>query len=572
MSMIKDFKVGTRIYISVGILIAGIICVGIFSVISMKSIGVEMNDISQKNIPLTSKVTSITERQLEQSVLFERMIRFGEVMSASAYATEKFEHSEKEFEKLSHQVDVQLKNADEFVSAAIKTANSEEIREEFKGVAESFKKIEEHHSDFSKHALLAVNELRQGRLAEAREVEEKIGAEENKLKNELEGLLKQIEKFTNKAVAAADEHESTANIAISIVSVVAIVIGCISGFLLMRSITRPVVSIVEALTRLTEEGDLTQHLPDFGNDELGQTAKYFNSFVVKLNNVLTEIQVGANNIGVASEQTSETAQSLSSTASEQAASVEETSASLEQMGASIQQNAENAKTTDNIATSASSQANEGGTAVKETVAAMSEIASKIGLIEDIAYKTNLLALNAAIEAARAGEHGKGFAVVADEVRKLAERSQSSAQEISELAANSVKVAQRAGGLIDEIVPNIQQTADLVQEISAASDEQASGVDQVNVAVEQLSKAAQHGASASEELAATAEEMAGQVEELRMTIGFFKLRTDQISDSVHTRHKNATNNTVKQTASHNSVNTPSSYVEDTVDEQDFERFA
>src|SRR5471032_3519851 len=141
------------------------------------------------------------------------------------------------------------------------------------------------------------------------------------------------------------------------------------------------------------------------------------------------------------------------------------------MTASIAQNTENAKVTDGIATQAAVDAARGAEVVKATAAAMKQIASKISIIDDIAYQTNLLALNAAIEAARAHEHGKGFAVVAAEVRKLAERSQVAAQEIEQVASSSVQLAERAGRLLDEIVPNIRRTSNLVQEITAASEEQ-----------------------------------------------------------------------------------------------------
>jgi methyl-accepting chemotaxis protein len=175
-----------------------------------------------------------------------------------------------------------------------------------------------------------------------------------------------------------------------------------------------------------------------------------------------------------------------------------------------------------MATKASSEATEGGEAVKATVAAMKQIAQKIVIIDDIAYQTNLLALNAAIEAARAGEHGKGFAVVAAEVRKLAERSQVAAQEIGAVASSSVELAETAGHLLDQMVPNIKKTSDLVQEITAASEEQSSGVSQINSAVSQLSQTTQQNASSSEELAATAEEMSSQAEQLQQAMSFFRL--------------------------------------------------
>ena len=303
----------------------------------------------------------------------------------------------------------------------------------------------------------------------------------------------------------------------------AAVVMTIFATMLSLGITRPLGAMQHAATELRDgDGDLTRRLPDFGHNELGDTATAFNGFLEKMHSVLLEVRTAVENMSSASNEISASAQTLSQGSSEQAASVEETSASMEQMSASINQNAENSRATTEIATKSAREAKDGGQAVAETVTAMGQIADKIGIIEDIAYKTNLLALNAAIEAARAGEHGKGFAVVADEVRKLAERSQSSAQEISGLADESVTIAERAGGLLEVMVPNIQKTSALVEEITAASEEQQSGVEQVNNAISQLETVAQTNASASEELAATSEELSAQSAQLKQTVGFFKL--------------------------------------------------
>jgi len=191
------------------------------------------------------------------------------------------------------------------------------------------------------------------------------------------------------------------------------------------------------------------------------------------------------------------------------------------MSASITQNSDNSRMMEQVASKGAREAEESGKAVKQTVDAMKSITEKINIIDEIAYQTNLLALNAAIEAARAGEHGRGFAVVATEVRKLAERSQTAAKEISGLASDSVKVAEHSGKLLDELVPSIQKTADLVKEVSAASREQSAGVNQINKAMSQVDQVTQRNASSAEELSSTAEEMASQSEALAQLVGFFK---------------------------------------------------
>jgi methyl-accepting chemotaxis protein len=253
-----------------------------------------------------------------------------------------------------------------------------------------------------------------------------------------------------------------------------------------------------------------------------------NDMVIKLAGIIRDVNRSADALASASEEVNATAQSLAQGASEQAASVEETSASMEEMSASIAQNNDNARVTDGMAQKSATDAVSGGRAVSETVDAMQKIAERISVIDDIAYQTNLLALNAAIEAGRAGEHGRGFAVVASEVRKLAERSQVASQEIGELATSSVKRAELAGKLLEDMLPSIRKTADLVQEIAAASSEQTTGVTQINTAIGQVSQTMQHTAAASEELSSTAEEMSAQAIGLQEAMTFFKLTSDGYS--------------------------------------------
>ncbi len=314
-----------------------------------------------------------------------------------------------------------------------------------------------------------------------------------------------------------------------IISALSILVVLLASILIARSIVKPVVTIKDGIDLLAS-GDLALTGLDYAysrkivarSDELGVMGRSLDRMVVKLTETATGIHAASSQVANGSQDLSSTAQSLSQGANEQAASVEEISASTEELASTVKQTADNTAQADALARRVAVNADASGGAVARTVETMRKIAEKIGIIEEIARQTNLLALNAAIEAARAGEAGKGFAVVASEVRKLAENSQRAAGEIVELSKNSVVVAAEAGRSLDELVPDIKKTADLIQEIAAASGEQSNGTDQISKGIQQMDQVVQRNAASSEELASTAEELAAQAELLVELVGFFKL--------------------------------------------------
>jgi methyl-accepting chemotaxis protein len=309
------------------------------------------------------------------------------------------------------------------------------------------------------------------------------------------------------------------------------------AFLAARAIARPLAGTVHLLRDIAEgEGDLTRRLEVRTDDEIGELARCFNTFVDKLSSIIGNVRSTATKVTGASDQLSGAASHLASGSQEQAASLEETAASLEEITATVKQNAANAREASQLAGTSRDAAARGGQVVSAAVASMQEItkasrriADIITVIDEIAFQTNLLALNAAVEAARAGEQGRGFAVVAAEVRNLAQRSAGAAREIKTLIHDSVakvdegsQLVDRSGKTLEEIVQAAKRVADIVAEIAAASAEQSSGIDQVNRAVTQMDQVTQDNAAQTEELSSTAHALAGQAAELLALVGRFRL--------------------------------------------------
>lgn len=332
-----------------------------------------------------------------------------------------------------------------------------------------------------------------------------------------------LDQRTSAAVAAAEADADNMKAVIYLMLLAVLVVLCTALWFSYRILLQKLggePAYAEQVIAKVAAGDLRVNVQLKAGDQSSMLYGIA-QMVTKLAAIISEVRASTHSLLAASEQMNATALTLSESSSQQAASVEETSAAMEQMSASIAQNSDSAKVTEGIAAKSALQAQNGGVAVGETVEAMRQIAQKIRIVDDIAYQTNLLALNAAIEAGRAGEHGRGFAVVAAEVRKLAARSQVAAKEIGEVANSSVTLAEHAGALLRDIVPAIQRTSELVQEIAAASNEQSSGAHGINDAITQISQATQQNAAASEELSSTSEELTVQAEHLQQMMDYFR---------------------------------------------------
>ncbi len=322
---------------------------------------------------------------------------------------------------------------------------------------------------------------------------------------------------------------------IIVISIIGISLAFMLSFLLIKSISLKLAAVKDT-ARNVGAGDLMAEVQRTAvADELQDITNAMAVMKESLNDIIYQVKTASSEASVGSEQMSSSSEELSQAATEQASHLEEITSSMEEMGANINQNADHAMETEKIARQASQDIEAGGEQVRNTVRAMKDIADKTSIVEEIARQTNLLALNAAIEAARAGEAGKGFAVVAAEVRKLAERSGQAAKEIGELSVTSVEVAEEAGKMLKKIVPDIRKTAELIQEISAASKEQRAGAAQINQAIAQLDQVVQQNATSAEEVSSTAEGLASQAQQLQASMGFFKTAGTGLIGDNHERN-------------------------------------
>jgi methyl-accepting chemotaxis protein len=538
MNLFRDLKIATKLGLGFFLVLLLMTIMGAMALSEMSKVNDQSTEISTNWMPSINFI-----HQVNTATSDYRIAELNHVLSETPDEMAKYE---KDMEALLAGIKTSRGNYEKLISSD----------EEAKLLAE-FDKL------FSQYLEIHNQMIPLSTALKTQEAMALLNGESQQVFNEFSAaLLKLVELNVDggaKASALGDEIYAAAQQFVSVMILVSVALGIAVAVIIVRGLVKQIggepAYAADVVTKVAA-GDLTMKVQLKAGDSSSMLFA-ISEMVARLSQIVGEVRSAADNLSSASEEVSSTAQNMSQATSEQAASVEETSASVEEMSASVSQNTENAKITEGIASKAAVNANEGGQAVRQTVAAMKSIADKIGIIDDIAYQTNLLALNAAIEAARAGEHGRGFAVVAAEVRKLAERSQVAAQEIGEVAKSSVTLAERAGTVLDDIVPGINKTSELVQEITAASEEQSTGTTQINSAMVQLNQVTQQNAASSEELAATAEEMSGQAEQLQQLISFFKVSgaSDSMPRSSTMSHKTP----AKKAMVHQNLNSDGDFV-------------
>ena len=499
--MITDLKISTKLFILVFITSSIVIAIGIYGVTNLSTVNSSLETVYKDRVVPLKQLKVISDMYAIDIVDAAHKMRNGNISFKSGKRN--------------------IKKANEVIEKNWKTYLSTNLTRDERILADEAEELMK-TSNESLESLAAIVEkedtagLTRFIVTELYPVIDPITSKISEL-TDLQLLVADVE-YTK-----GDALYSKAKVNSYILILIGVTLALIVSIVIVKSIHKAIDNASSVVSKLSE-GDLTVEIDATSKDEIGILLANLKNVIGRFKNVISSVSLTSENIVAASQQLSASSQQMSEGATEQAAATEEVSSSMEEMVANVQHNTDNAQETEKIALKASQDALEGSAAVNNAVGSMKAIAGKISIISEIARQTNILALNAAVEAARAGEHGRGFAIVAAEVRKLAEKSQVAASEINELSLSSVIISERSGALLEQIVPNVQQTARLVEEITASSLEQSQGAGQINNAIQQLNQVTQQNAATSEEMAASAEELSSQAEHLKETVSFFKVAT------------------------------------------------
>ncbi|HFE32202.1 MAG TPA: HAMP domain-containing protein [Gammaproteobacteria bacterium] len=558
-SLISNLPVKTKIVGNAGILLLLLIGSSLYGIYAMTQIGASLQSITQADIPLTSKITNITEHQLQQALHLERALRFSGALQKNI---DLFKEEIQRFEAINRQIEEEIREG-ESLAGALASLSAEE-QAEFAQVDAALKKIETEQHEYAQQVRTVFTHLDKGNIAAAEALVERVETKEDQLDEELHALLGEISGFTAQASLHAGRQEQSALSTLATITVMALLLGLALSWLITGNITRRLSQVSEGLKAIAS-GDLRQRIHGRdGRDEIGSLKASAQEMHTRLLEMISHIGETTEQLSAAAEEmsivTTQTREGIHRQQSETA----QVATAMNQMTTTVQEVANNITLSAEAAENTYRDTDSGRQIIEATIQDIRHLASRIehgtetvqqleqhseeisgvlDVIKGVAEQTNLLALNAAIEAARAGEQGRGFAVVADEVRTLASRTQQSTEEINQMINNLQSVSQAAVLVMTESQEQVQSVVtqataadttfteirnavahinDMSGQIASAAEEQSCVADEINRNIVQINDIAGETATGAEHTATASQDLAHMATELQSIVRQFRV--------------------------------------------------